>query len=329
MRVSVVVPVYNKAPWLQESFASIFAQTFREFEVIAVDDRSTDESLAVLRSLGDPRLRVVQLERNLGPAGAAQRAMDLATGEYVVRMDADDIMFPDRIARQVAFMDAHPQLGASGGHQLVLGTSDQVMRASLNDAECRAGLLFQIPIFQPTSIYRRSVLLAHGIRFQDDWPRYGEDWWLQARLLQVTRVANIDMPLIHYRVGPQNIRASSDRSAMLSRLHSGLFSYIGWPIGEEGLRAHLHALKWFPEPPAPGDIRAVAAHLNWLRGMNASTGRFPADAFEAWLLRVWREFGYRLPPFGMRAMLAYWGVGPRPAFPQLRYMLTSWLTGRA
>ena len=327
MKVSVIVPVSNKAPWLKEGFQSIFDQSFRDMEVIAVDDRSTDNSVDLLRGMGDPRLRVVQLERNLGPAGAAQRATELATGEYVVRMDADDVMFPHRIAEQVAFMDANPEIGVSGSHQLVLGTTDLLMRAQLTDDECRAGIMFQIPVFQPTSIYRRSVIVEHDIRYEDHWPRYGEDWWYQARLLKVTRFANIDRPLLHYRVGDQNTRTGRDRSADLTTLYKGLFDAYDWPIEAEEMRSHFHAVKWFPKPLMPDDIGSLADHLQHLRTLNAERSTFPEPAFTTRLERVWSELGYRLPPFGLKVMLAYMRVR-RPSIGQLRYMLTSWITKR-
>ena len=73
MKASVVLPVYNKAPWLQECLDSVFTQTFTDFEVIAVDDASTDGSLGILEHVNDPRLRIIRLEKNIGPGGAAQR----------------------------------------------------------------------------------------------------------------------------------------------------------------------------------------------------------------------------------------------------------------
>ena len=91
MKVSVVIPVFNKAPYLKACLDSVFAQSFQDFEVVAVDDASTDDSLAILRSCADPRLRIMRNERNMGPGAAAQRAMDAATGEYIIRVDADDI----------------------------------------------------------------------------------------------------------------------------------------------------------------------------------------------------------------------------------------------
>lgn len=327
MKVSVVIPVHNKAPWLKASIDSVLAQSYSDFELIAVDDLSTDDSLQVLRSIDDSRMRVVQCERNLGPAGAAQRAMDLAQGEYIVRMDADDEMMPDRIMRQVAFMDAHPEIGACGAHQQVMGSTD-VMRASLTDEECRAGVLFQIPMFQPSTIYRRQIMLEHGVRFMDDWPRYGEDWWLQARLMRVTQVANIDAPLVSYRVGEQNIRARGNRSLQLSVLHQGLFDYYGWPLSEAQLRSHLHSVRWFPEPLVPDDVRAVRRHLDRLALLNSEHATFPEIAFKRRLARVWDEFGFRLPPFGLRVMSAYFAEGGGISGPKLRYMASAWLKGK-
>jgi len=329
MKVSIIVPVHNKAPWLKECFDSIFAQTFRDFEVIAVDDRSTDDSLAVLRGMSDPRLKVVPLEHNLGPAGAAQRATDLATGEYVARMDADDVMFPDRLAEQVRFMDDHPGIGVSGAHLHLLGTGDQVQRASLTDEECRAGILFQIPIFQPVSIYRRSVLVEHDVRFEDSWPRYGEDWFYQARLLEVTHLANIDKPLLHYRVGDQNTRTGRDRSGDLKVLYEGLFKHYGWPFGPAEMRAHFHAVRWFPEPLRPGDVHAVAAHLAHLLEVNKERGTFPEPGFARRVQRAWDELAYRLPPFGAAVMLAYLRHDRSWSRRKIRYMLASWLRGRS
>lgn len=328
MKVSVIVPVHNKSPWLKECFDSIFGQSFTDMEIIAVDDRSTDDSVAVLRAMRDPRLKVVPLEKNLGPAGAAQRATELATGEYVVRMDADDVMFPQRVERQVAFMDAHPEVGFSGAHLQVLGTTDQFQRASLVDADCRAGIFFQIPVFQPVSIYRRSVLTAHDIRFEDHWPRYGEDWFYQARLLKVTRTANVDEPLLHYRVGDQNTRTGRDRSADLKVLYEGLFEAFGWPLDGDALQAHFTCVKWFPEPLDPLRIQQAKAHLDALVAMNKQRGTFPEPQFTQRVLRMWNELGYRVPPHGLAAMVAYLRREDSLAWPKVRYMLASWLRGR-
>ncbi len=327
MRVSVVLPVFNKAPFLKECLDSIFAQTYTEFELIAVDDRSTDDGLAMLRACTDPRMKVIELEKNLGPAGCAQRAFDAATGEYIVRMDADDVMMPDRIARQVAFMDAYPKLGASGSHMQVLGTPSDLRKASLGDEDCRAGVLFQIPIYQPTSIYRMAVLREHGLRFQDDWPRYGEDWLFQLRLLNVTQVANVDAVLVQYRVGPQNSTQGRDRRADLEALFAAVLEWFGFPSDAAHLGHHLHAVKYYDGGFGAKDVRELRTYLDELLGFVRQRHTFDEAAFGSRIQRVWDDLAYQLPRFDKATWLAYLRNDRSMSMAKLRYLLSSLVTG--
>lgn len=328
MKVSVVIPVYNKAPFLKECFDSVFTQTFRDFELIAVDDSSTDDSLALLRGMDDHRLRVIALNKNLGPAGCAQRGFDAAHGEYIVRMDADDVMFPHRIERQVAFMDAHPEVGASGSHMELYYEPGVRRMSTLSDTDCRAVVLFHIPIFQPSSIYRRDVLLGNSIRFQDDWPRYGEDWLFQLRLLKVTRIANLDEALVRYRVGNQNISYGRDNHADLITLFTAVLDWHGLPADEETLRQHLHAIKFFPAAMQPADVVAVKRYLAGLRTQARQLGLFEPEAFDRRLDRVWDDLAYQMPRFGWATSWSYFRHDHRPSFVKSRYMLSSLLKGR-
>ena len=328
MKVSVVIPVYNKAPFLKECFDSVFGQTFSDFELIAVDDRSTDGSLAILRGMQDPRLRVIELERNLGPSGCARRGFDAATGEYIVRMDADDVMFPERIAKQVAFMDANPQLGASGS-QMELYHDPGVLRfASLTDGDCRAASLFHIPIYQPSSIYRRDLLVHNGLKFEDHWPRYGEDWFFQLRLLKVAQVANLAEPLVRYRVGPQNISHGRDNHADLRVLFAEVLTWYGLPADERSLGQHLHAIKFFPRQLRPAEIVELKDYLRGLRKAVNERGLFDRAAFDHRLARVWDDVAYQLPRFGFATTCAYLRHDHRPSLAKFRYLFSSLLKGR-
>jgi len=328
MRVSVVIPVYNKAPFLQECLNSVFAQRFPEVEVIAVDDRSTDTSLDLLRSIQDPRLRIIALEKNLGPAGCAQRGFDAATGEYIVRMDADDVMFPERIAKQVAFMDTHPELGASGSHVELLHQPGVVRKATLSDADCRAGVLFRIPMFQPTTIYRRSVLIEHSIRFEDPWPRYGEDWLLQLRLLRVTRIANMNEALVRYRVAPQNLASQRGDMRDQRTLFSAILEWYGLLYDEAHLRQHLHAVKYYREALTPKDVADLKTYLAELRRIVDARALFDSTDFDRQLDLVWNDLAFQLPRFGRASIMAYLRLDHRRSWPKLRYLLSSFIKGR-
>ncbi|MFD1958687.1 glycosyltransferase family 2 protein [Novosphingobium panipatense] len=116
-RVSVLLPCYNGAAYLEEAVRSILLQTFADFELIVVDDGSTDATADILARMGrrDPRLRVVR-QPNGGIVAALNTAIAHARGEYIARMDADDVSFPERFAFQVAWLDAHPATVLVGGY---------------------------------------------------------------------------------------------------------------------------------------------------------------------------------------------------------------------
>lgn len=328
MKASVVIPVYNKAPWLEECLASVLAQQVESMEVICVDDRSTDESLAVVRRISDPRLRIIALERNLGPAGCAQRGFDTAEGEYIVRMDADDVMHPERIARQVAFMDANPDLGASGSHMELLREPGSIRRAPLTDAECRAAAIFRIPMFQPSTIYRRSVLVEHSVRFQDEWPRYGEDWFFQLRLMRATRLANMDAALVRYRVTERSLASRRDDIGQQRVLFTEVLRWFGLPHDEVALRMHLNAVKCYAAPLTVQDISGLKEYLKSLSKAVRESGVFPIPLFDRELDRVWDDLAYQLPRFDRAVTFAYLRQDDRRSFGKLRYLLASLLRGR-
>jgi len=329
MKASVVVPVYNKAPWLRECLDSLLAQTFADFELIAVDDASTDESPAILRSYTDPRMRVITMERNAGPGMAAQRGMDEARGTYILRVDADDTQLPERFARQVRLLDEHPGIGACGTALRLLGDPDTVRRKPLRDAECRAELPFGVALYQPTSAYRRSVLLEHDIRYLPEWPRYGEDWMLQARLARVTRFANLPEPLVGYREGPQGISFGRDRAEELGPLFRDVFATLGLPDPTpEELELHHWCVKVFLRPPDARMVRAFKAWLHHLAGWNAASGVFDRRVFQRRLDRAWEELFHHLPAYGAAPVWAYLKAGGAITPARLYYLLRSFIGPR-
>ena len=327
MKASVVLPVYNKAPWLQECLDSVFTQTFTDFEVIAVDDASTDDGLALLRSVDDPRLRIIALERNVGPGGAAQRGMDAAQGEYILRVDADDIMLPGRFEKQVALLDGDPGLGACSGHLQLLNDPTVLHRVELEDAACKARMLFGVPLNQPATAYRRDVLVRHDIRFQDQWPVYGEDWMQQLELSRVTRFRNLDEPLILYRTGAMNISSGRDRAADLRYLYRHVFDRLGLPITDEEIELQLYTVKCFPHPLTADRVLRFRKWLQHLATMNRTKGLFNEQELQRLLDRLWDELYYRLPAFGLSPTIAHLGTG-RVSGAKLYYLMAALLSGR-
>lgn len=298
MKASVLIPVFNKAPFVKEAVDSILNGTFKDFEIICVDDKSTDDSLTVLRAIVDPRLRIIELEKNLGPAGAANAGLDASIGEYIIRLDADDIALSDRLEKQIAFMDAHPDIGASGGRLDLFGSTKESWSFPLDADDCAAQQLFGVPLSQGASIIRRSVLEAQHLRYDPAWPRIGEDWLFWTRMGKVTRFANIADPVVLYRRGEQNISHGRDKHADFMVLARNIFAFHGIPFTEEELDLHLTGLYLFKQKPTKERVRSLRAWFDRLLAINTERELFPRAAFARRVAQAWDGLYHYLPRYG-------------------------------
>jgi glycosyltransferase involved in cell wall biosynthesis len=216
-RVSVVMPVFNGAPYLPEALDSALGQTFTDFELIAVDDGSTDGSYSVLREYAerDTRLRCVRYESNRGHFFAANEAIDMARGEYVARLDCDDVALPQRIARSVAVMDAHPDVGFLGTGFTLVTTDGRAADhlKHMTDGALRSRLVFNNCICHSSVMLRRSVLEDHQLRYADIPGSFDYDLWV--RVLSHTRGVMIPESLVLYkrRVGSMSDQLSDELPA--------------------------------------------------------------------------------------------------------------------
>ena len=120
-RISVIMPAYNAEKYIREAIDSILAQTYTDFEFIIIDDASTDATASIVESYSDERIRFFRNEHNMGVANTLNRGLDLAVGEYIARMDSDDISLPERFAKQVEFMDTHTDVIVCGSNAIVFG----------------------------------------------------------------------------------------------------------------------------------------------------------------------------------------------------------------
>ena len=207
--ISIALPVCNAERYLAAAVSSILGQTFRDFELVAVDDGSTDGSLAILQNFArsDPRVQVIS-RPNTGIVGALNDAWRAARSPLVARMDADDISFPERFARQVAFLESHPSvvcLGAAVVYLDSVGDPVKPCPRALAHAALEAALLQGDggALIHPAIMVRRSALAAVG-GYRPE-AQYVEDLDLYLRLARLGRLANLPEPLLFYRVHPTSI----------------------------------------------------------------------------------------------------------------------------
>lgn len=169
--VTVYIPVYNGAQFVQEAIDSIATQTFTDWECILVDDCSTDESSAILAAVQDPRFRVVRQPTNLNVANASNLAMRLASGKYLARLDQDDVAAPERLAMQFEFMEAHPEIAVCGTAMKMFGDMEAVNLPPADDGQIKMKLLAAVNTIQnPTSFLRTGFFREHSILSDPRFP---------------------------------------------------------------------------------------------------------------------------------------------------------------
>ncbi|MBS0479691.1 MAG: glycosyltransferase [Proteobacteria bacterium] len=198
--VSVIMAAYNGAGLINETLDSLWAQSFGDFEVIAVDDCSTDDTLEVLRACPDPRLHVIVAERNAGPVRSRNRAFAQARGRYVAGLDQDDICLPERFARQVAYLDANPDIDLLGTTAAILedGAVTSGLKSPVTTPLLIEWLLhIENPLVWSTVMVRRDAVPAGDFTRPDIL--YAEDFDLYHRLARSGGIARIDEPLLLYR----------------------------------------------------------------------------------------------------------------------------------
>ena len=217
--VSVVLPAYNAARYLEETLNSVLAQTLRDFELIVVDDGSTDRTPEILRSFAaaDQRVRVVTQE-NRGYTNAIIAALKVATGSFIARMDADDICLPERFARQVDYLQRNPRCGVVGTRALLMdsdGDPIKVWEVPLQHHEIDHLHVSGKPgqIVHPAAMIRSTALAEAGGYDSTCEPAEDYDLWL--RLGECSELANLPEVLLKYRVHVKSVtfsrRAEQDR----------------------------------------------------------------------------------------------------------------------
>jgi glycosyltransferase involved in cell wall biosynthesis len=206
-RVTVFLPVYNAEQFLEECIVSILYQSYEDFELLVVDDGSTDKSVEIIHSFNDERIRFIQNNHNY--IETINMAFSESKGEYIARMDSDDKMMLNRLEKQVQYMDQNPELFVCTGLAQCFGESEHIYGSCFNNVE---DLWFEMlngnPIVHPTAMFRKDLILKYKLTYNEQYI-YGEDFrlWFEISTLQSKkrRIAVIPEILINYRVSDTQI----------------------------------------------------------------------------------------------------------------------------
>jgi len=265
-KVSVLLPCYNAGETLEETLASIASQTYPDYEIIAVDDGSTDGSPEMLSRWAetDSRMKIISMEHG-GVIAAANAGLQACRGDYIARMDADDRMHPDRLQMQADHLDVHPDTGVVSSLVAGLGKirqGFQIYLAWLNslvtDEQIRREMFVESPIANPSAMFRRRLLAQHGHYREHGWPE-DYDFWLRLYLAGV-KFAKVPEVLLEWRDNPGRLTRADRRYSlenfirakahyMLQGPLKGRDAVIVWGAGMIGRRFSKY-LVWAGQPLA-------------------------------------------------------------------------------
>lgn len=222
-RVSVLTPIYNtNIGHLCECIESILNQTFDDFEFILLNDSPDNVRLEkIIQAYNDPRIRYYKNDKNIGISQSRNRLVQLARGEYLAIFDHDDISMPDRLQRQVEFLDAHPNVGVVSGWLQWFGDKDWTHTSPEYDVDIKIKMTADSALLHTAAMIRKNLLVENNIQYEEEFTP-AEDYRLWARLWDLTQFHNIQDVLVRYRWNGNNTSTSSfekmHRAAKAARL---------------------------------------------------------------------------------------------------------------
>ncbi|MDH7640090.1 glycosyltransferase family 2 protein [Sphingomonas oryzagri] len=309
--VSVVMAAYNGAAFIRETIDSLFAQTMPDFEIVVADDCSTDDTLAVLAAMNDPRLRVVKAERNGGPAAARTLAMSQARGRFIAGLDQDDICAPDRFEKQLAYLDAHPDVVLVCS-TIAMFEGGKLRRDPYPDLTDPDEIDWMMGLLNPLA-WSTAMIRGEAARrlepFERDEYRFAEDFDLYTRIRAHGRIGRIAEPLVRYRLHPGGASQAYEQGMIraagrvLADRHATLF---GVEAAEAGEMLSRYAGASYPPPDAATLARCGAIMARFLEDMRSNP--FAQDSSRMIWWRIARS-GLRMGHYNAAEMMRV-----RPAF---------------
>lgn len=216
-RVSILMPVYNTAPYLREAMDSMLCQTFQDFELIVLDDCSPDNAEEILDAYDDPRIVRYKGEKNVGLSNVLNVGIGMARGKYIARMDSDDISLPQRLQVQVEYLETHPDIDLVSVGMRLFGAKEATWIRELNPEKVKIEAMFHSPVLHASSVWRKDAFEKQGLRFRQEMvPAEDYDLWVRA-MLRGLKLVNLPEVLYEYRIHDAQATLQTDKTAAKSR----------------------------------------------------------------------------------------------------------------
>jgi len=309
-QISVIMLAYESGKYIRASIESILAQTFKDFELLIIYDDSKDDTIKIIEEFvkKDERVKCIKNENRKGIVGAANTGLKYAKGKYIARLDSDDLSLPDRLEKQITFMEENPQYGLLGGGYRQIDSEGKILSNSWIPSavpeKIKSILLFENYFAQSTIFIRRTVLDITG--FYDENILSMEDYNLWVRCSFVTKVWNLPDILVYYRVHSDSdtIRKSDIRQTVLSAAYKYQFDKISLSFTAEELFLH-YSIYNNNFIPAKEFIQKEKLWLIKLYDFNGKNGKYDEFFFNEVLSEKWFEICYHSSVLGLWAFFEY------------------------
>jgi glycosyltransferase involved in cell wall biosynthesis len=205
-QISVILPVHNGEKFIAEAVNSVLSQTYRDFELIIINDGSSDRTDEILSTYSDDRIRIVNNSSSLRLSRSLNKGIELSQGKFIARMDADDISLPERFEKQLIFLDKHPEIGVVGCQAKKIDENGNIVGRFTHPTEpeiIKWDLFFETPLTHPTIMMRADIAKSTDGFSPDLIASVDYDYW--SRLVKVTKLANLPEDLLLYRVHLENM----------------------------------------------------------------------------------------------------------------------------
>jgi glycosyltransferase involved in cell wall biosynthesis len=279
--VTVLMSVYNGEEYLGEAIESILNQTYKNFEFIIIDDASTDSSAAIISSYNDARIRPVANAQNMRLTASLNKGIDLARGKYIARMDADDVSLPERIEKQVAFMEQHPEVGLCGTFLKSVGPqSEYVVAYKTTHEEIKFKLFFETHFPHPAAMLRKSVLDEHQLKY-DTINKVAQDYELWNKMVNYCQAAILPEVLVRKRTHPEmaSVKRVEEQLQVVKMVHRVLMENLGVTPSDSELGVYENFIK-DSSPKTKEELFSLLDLFDRLIAGNIRTKIYRSDLFD-------------------------------------------------
>jgi glycosyltransferase involved in cell wall biosynthesis len=292
--VSILMPVYNAEKHLAEAIESILNQSFTDFEFLIINDGSTDRSEDIILSFSDPRIRYIKNESNLKLIKTLNKGIQLCTGKYIVRMDADDISHPERIQKQVEFMESNPEIGICGSWFETFGNvENKVVKYKESHDEIMTRMLYQCHFCHPSIIIRSEIFEDSEMYFDENYP-HAEDYDFYLKASKKWKFHNLQEVLLKYRIHGESV-SNKNRSIQIEnslKIKKRFFSELNTIASNEELESY-EALNYQDYDNVKLESEKLQLLLESLWIGNKAKERINENYFENHLQDLWLNFCYQ------------------------------------